>query len=144
MTKNELQSIYERTCTKTNVAPDPGEFRGWLRSFELFAVEDLREALDIWWTGSRFMPTCKELLPAAIASRNRRAARASATQHLVAWRCPECGVGSCGYISPTDHTPRYCKGRPQREDAQRGEICGANLTEVHREAITPVRDRKAA
>jgi hypothetical protein len=144
MTKTEMQNFYERACTKTNIAPDPGEFRGWFKTFEMFTADDLREALDDWWAGSRFMPAAKELLPAAIASRNRRFARANASQHLVAWRCPECGIGSCGYVSPNDHATRYCKGLPRREKCLPGEICGANLREVLREAVVPARDRKAA
>jgi hypothetical protein len=132
MTKSEIEKFYQGVCTKTNNAPDPGEFRGWLKTLEMFTVDDLREAIDAWWTGSRFMPTAKELLPEAIASRNRRAARSTATQYLVAWRCPECGFGCCGFISPDDHRTRYC----QR--------CRASMTEVLREAAIPQHNRRAA
>lgn len=135
MTKSEIQKFYEGACTKTNNAPDPGEFRGWFKTFEMFVAEDLREALDAWWIGSRFMPTAKELMPAAIANRNRRSARATAAQHFVAWRCPTCGYGCCGFVSPEDHKPRYCAG---------ANSCREKLAEVHREAVTPARDRKAA
>ena len=144
MNKSEIQKLYEGTCTKTNNAPDPGEFRGWFKTFEMFTTDDLREALDTWWTGSRFMPTCKELMPAAIASRNRRFAKASASQHFVAWRCPECGAGCCGYILPSDHSPRYCRGLSKRKGCQPGETCGASLTEMLREVRMPERVRKVA
>jgi hypothetical protein len=134
VTKSEIQGFYERSTTKANTTPDPSEFRGWVKTLEMFVAADLQNALDDWWAGNRWLPTAKDLLPLAITARNARAARASQKQHFVVWRCGVCHVTRSGFVSPQDHAPRSCKGFSNRPGRAAGEICGGNMTEIHRES----------
>jgi hypothetical protein len=68
-------------------------------------------------------------------ARLNREARGREKQ-LVRWRCPECGIFKSGFIAPDDSQPRICGGNqriaPKRVSS--AEICGAVMTEIHREA----------
>ena len=64
-----------------------------------------------------------------VARINREAA--AKVTVLVRWRCPECGITLCDWISPSDDAPRVCKGIPSKGPSD--VVCGAIMDEVHRE-----------
>jgi len=134
VTKSEIEKFYERSTTKANTAPDPSEFRGWVKVLEMFAAADLQNALDDWWSGSRFLPMAKDLLPLAITAQNARSARASENQHFVGWRCYVCNMTRSGFVSPQDHAPRHCRAFSNRPGRGNDDICGGSMTEIHRES----------
>jgi hypothetical protein len=132
ITRAEMTALYESTCIKTRRGPDVAEFKAWLNKLAMFDKRDIDGALVEWSGQSRFLPTAAELLPIASRIRNARIAKATAEKLLVAWRCPTCGTGCCGFVDAADHSRRFC--RALRRSQEGGRRCGAIIQEILRTA----------
>ncbi len=138
MKPSEMKTIYQESCrTAANrPVPDEAQEKIWRQIMIGFDPADLRGGLAIWWQTEKYLPMPAELKPLAERARRERMAKAQEKQDLVGWTCPECGIHASGFISPTDHEPRVCrgvaKGSPQLDEWGRPIPCGAILEETHR------------
>ena len=130
MTDTQLKELYRTACHGKGFEPNDGQFKVWKQTLGWCEEADLAQALVWYFSDNAAFPMPAELKTLSERARRERVSRAAQKTELVGWFCPECGVHLSGFLDPSDHAPRACKGVPRTGPT--GEVCGAIMVEMYR------------
>ena len=143
MKPSETELIYKQACLSKRIVPQVEEGRMWHKVLASCEAVDVRTAIDVWWASierdaqgelrSRFLPTPAELLGLSHYAAQKRVQRSSQKTYLVAWRCPTCKGGCCGFLAQGADTFRTCRRPIGGDEQNRLVFCGAALEVVRDE-----------
>jgi len=131
MKPKETEEIYASACKAKRLVPQQDEGRMWHKTLSAFEAQDVKAALDAWWSStetdskgelkSKWLPAPGELIPLVERAQRKRIHELTTPKIYAAWFCTPCSLRFGGFIEPDDVKPRKCPS------------CGSVMAEIHRE-----------